>query len=323
MPTPVLTKSYEFDVNNVVYDVDNTELNKQLLLGIVNAMTNVGRTTPWVVVQSSNGTVADSNNNWSTTADINWDLAGNAHSWIVLRQSALSATYEVCIDLNTNNVNDFLSFTHTTNGFLSNGTTTDRPTASEEVEFRTQGHWGLATSTAFAVSWNLIMSTDGEVTHVLITRSNATQAEWHFEKVANTPVGWDYPIVASVDAIVGSNSPTVARWATGHTSMYYGLSGNSNEPGLDLALTSPLGLTDPIGKLIENSFDYSIPAYRIGLVTELGVDFNWHGLHGMLYDTWWAPIVRNRATFPEGTPNFAQFGERIFPWDGSSRIKVP
>src|SRR5574340_893123 len=57
----------------------------------------------FVVRSSSNGAGAFGNGDgvdrWAAAAGLVWAAPGTSHSWIVLRQTGIGATYEVCIDL--------------------------------------------------------------------------------------------------------------------------------------------------------------------------------------------------------------------------------
>jgi hypothetical protein len=90
------TKTWEYNINNAESAVDITTRNDQLMLllkrlltdtggvqAVDDANSNISLTSPFVVVASSNDVVADSNDNWNSTADLVW---GSSGSWIHLRQ---------------------------------------------------------------------------------------------------------------------------------------------------------------------------------------------------------------------------------------------
>jgi hypothetical protein len=89
----------------------------------------------WTVQSSSNGTTANSSDNWTTVADLTWAAAGVAHSWIVLRSPTsfcASGYYIYClIDLSTGATNYHLwTITWSSEAIATGGTTTAAPTSA-------------------------------------------------------------------------------------------------------------------------------------------------------------------------------------------------
>src|SRR5690606_6901761 len=91
---PSFTKTWEYVCNEVVAagsDIDDR--NQRLMLRMHQALTDqldtraqddsaIAMTSPLVVLASSNGSTANTSDNWTTQADITFANAGSAHSWM-------------------------------------------------------------------------------------------------------------------------------------------------------------------------------------------------------------------------------------------------
>jgi hypothetical protein len=80
---PTLQRTWTTDQNNAPSDQSSTGAQvAEVLLTFKNALKTAG----WTVTQSSDGSTADSNDNWSVVGDIT--NGTGAHSWIVLKSPA-------------------------------------------------------------------------------------------------------------------------------------------------------------------------------------------------------------------------------------------
>jgi len=84
------------------------------------------------VVLSSDSSSSGASDYWVTSANVVWNTAGNARSWVVLEHS--TAGYQICIDCissaasNTALIELIISYS----GAFAGGSTTARPTATDE-----------------------------------------------------------------------------------------------------------------------------------------------------------------------------------------------
>lgn len=86
---------------------------------------------PWTVVSSSNGTVAGVGDNWASDADANTGVSSTgARSWIVLQNAS---GMQILIDYVTGGNADTAQFRMSPRGLFIGGTTTARPTATDEI----------------------------------------------------------------------------------------------------------------------------------------------------------------------------------------------
>jgi hypothetical protein len=97
MALPTAVKTHQYDVN-VAYAALGTAAAdyKRLLRGIKNTLIGFA-SNAWTVVGSSSGIAAglDAVDRWSADSDLVQAAAGNAHSWIVLKQAQISANYQL------------------------------------------------------------------------------------------------------------------------------------------------------------------------------------------------------------------------------------
>lgn len=216
MALPTVTKTYQFDLNNVVPGVggagtDGTPERKQLLYEIVTSMLNGGTfTAPWTHLASSDSTavsVVPGTNLWTAPADLVWVQGTSARSWIVIEQTAIGM--QLLIDLSsaaTSLEGSTFNCWMSKDGFdLTGVSTTVRPTAPDECQLRNgfdngDGSWGSGSDANLARQfvWNVTASTDGEVWNVVIFYSGFNVGFWRFEKPENPPTGWTAPFIAQM-----------------------------------------------------------------------------------------------------------------------------
>lgn len=185
---------------------------KRLMLLIKQILTGFAL-SPWTVQKSSNGTVANSSDNWTTTADLVWNNAGSAHSWIVLRQTGIGATAEILIDL-SNTATSSATIKFAPGGFDTGGTTTAAPTASGTSSTLCNNTSWITNFTSFSGRLSVLMSTDGQCTRVIWMRVGATEGFWCFEKLASLAIsssdfGGSVPFFGYVQ---GTNTGSVAAY---------------------------------------------------------------------------------------------------------------
>lgn len=96
LPTPA--KTHQWDHTTVTGQGSTAaDLKRGLRTAIVDKLLAKASGAP-TCKGSSNGTTAamDNTNRWASDADLVWNTAGNAHSWIVLQ---FGAAFYLCLDL--------------------------------------------------------------------------------------------------------------------------------------------------------------------------------------------------------------------------------
>ena len=102
MALPTLEKTWQILPNQQVGVITGglQEAVKYMLLGVKDRLIGV-TLGAWTVVGSSDSSSANLSGTdlWVDKDDLVWNTAGNAHSWMVLRNTAIATNFEICIDL--------------------------------------------------------------------------------------------------------------------------------------------------------------------------------------------------------------------------------
>jgi hypothetical protein len=326
MALPTLLKSWQFNVNQQIGSWSTALAANQSAMQTIKLSLKGFSLSPWTVWGSCNGRVStpsfgngDGVDYWvSPATDILWAASGN-HSWIVLRQAGLGAKSAICIDLLSASswlativFSPSAGFGATNGG--TDGTSSARPTATDEVVLLSAGAWGGYNG---VYTWRLhvMQSTQGECTRVAMMRNGASVGLWMFDTVKNPVTGWTTPVVglvvgdsalanAATYANLSSALNTKGRMA-GDACTYYMTYEAYGTTGLPSVVTSP---DDDSGEW---------PLYPVGLVQSSSVKHR--GRKGELFDFWWGPArPLTGDTYPDdATRVLIQHGNTVHPWDGS------
>ena len=327
------TKTWQFNLNNLVLS-DNTVGGtnahfdrRTLLLGIKNALKGFG-TQPWTITESSDSvTATGGTDKWVTADNLVWrdDDTANVFSWLVARQTGISTTFELLIACEEDSVaNDGSEMGAWVSqvGFTG-GTTTARPTASDERQLRDStlsGWWGSGGDggSGLTYRWHAMQSTDGQCTRVLIFVNDVNTGFWAFDKPANPVTLWTNPYVAVISG-ENNTSSNQCSYAIFHDSAM--MSGRFSGIDTTIYLSGEGFGTNASGEnfTVTNQLDDSFFAGEMGL-SSLSSTFT--GRNGEMFDLWWG--LTNADTgryYPDtGTKSYVQVEDMIFPWDGSTLI---
>ena len=252
-----------------------------------------------------------------------WNSAGSAHSWIVLKQTGVHSTYEICLDCNSSSQYQ-MSVVMGTSGFTG-GTTTARPTATSQIILLNTNSWQAGQSGAFGAVLHIMQSTDGECTRIIMMYNGFPCSFWMFDKPKNPVAGWLLPALGLVTGGT-AGSYTQLPWFndTARVSSMIGATAAA------FFLTCEGLVTQTIPEFLSSTNMYPFQqrnqitleqfVYPIGLVTETtGV----RGRHGQLFDLWWGNMNNNNmgglaeTTYPDdSTRVYWQSDHMIFPWPG-------
>lgn len=312
MTLPVLTKTWQFNVNQSVAAQGSALASmRRVMRTIVNSLVGFA-TLPWGVRGSSDSVTAamDSTNRWIADSNLVW--AGGAHSWIVLRQTGVSSTFEICIDLFSGSSGS-ATVVFSSVGFTG-GTTSARPTATDEVVSLAAGVWCTGTDVAHVV--HAMQSTDGKATRITVCSQSTILATFFLFDVPLTPVtNWATPVVVHTRGASSGFAITLATMNTGTAAfgrrtvsmpLYFTCEG---------FLGYPVPSTSLIGGVVnEISGEWDLPS--IGLACSTAGN---RGVHGGLPDIWWKPeAIGHGDTGPNDiTRQFVAMGGVFLPWNGS------
>lgn len=321
MSLPALVKTWQHNVDNQTLALGGALLDNQTtLLGIKNALVGVG-TNPWVVRYSCSSTVAgtagDGVDRIAVATNWVWGNAGSAHSWIALRQTGIATNFELLISCEgVSATGVLLTIAVSPSAAFTGGTTTARPTATDEIVLLASATWGVV-GADISQRWSVMQSTDGQSTRVILCNSGDIRGYWILEKPINVTTGWTNPSVCFVSG--ATNLASVANLTTSATATAIGRMRNGAICNVTMTCEG-IGGAGPfpsdvfIGN-IANEIDNAWMMLPIGIA---GLTAGNRGRHGTLNDLWLgSTTVVSGDTYPNtGTNLFAQFGNLIVPWNG-------
>lgn len=334
MAFPALAKTWQFNVNQPVALQSSGQNQAAASLFAIKTVMLSFSLHPWTVFYSANasgtaGTAGDGVDRWpsSALANINGNVGGSNHSWMVFQQTAIgggpAAGLQLCIDCNNNwgvgNVQ--ISIIVSWGAGFTGGTATARPTATDEVVLLSNGNF-IAGNVATPLQIHAMMSSDGQCFRLQQWRGGNNQtAYWQIDKVQNPVTGWTQTIVA---AAFGATSGYANSYANLQGTNYHALGGGATPqfacgPTYETFGGQGGGLCQATGiGTAPNTFDGSWPVFPMGIAANGASNA---GRLGNIFDLWWSPSGLNDGdTFPVSATarSFVRLGNLIFPWTGDS-----
>ena len=310
MPLPSLSKTWQHTVNqSAAAQGSANATNRNVLRLIKNALNGFG-SNPWTVVSSSNGTVANSSDNWNSTSDMVGANAGSPHSWIVLRQTGIATNFELCIDCSSATGAVGTIVISPSAGFTG-GSTTARPTATDEIVVINGSTW-TNNSSDVTVRYSVSQSTDGQCTRVWGAAAGSVVFFWVFDKPADPVTGWSNPSASWAISGPGTYS-TVVSTSAGR--MRSGSTTGSLQMICDGGTTSAANDTTWANVANEISSEWAIYPMSFACTTS-----TIRGRHGRFFDLWASSsALATGDTFPgDGSATFVQVGIVVLPWNGGA-----
>jgi hypothetical protein len=321
MALPTLSKTWQHSVNNTISATGTYSTTcRNAMFSIKNALVTFA-TNPWTVVNSTAGTggAPAGTDTWLANTNLIGNTAGSNHSWIRLRQTGIATNFELVIDCTSSNFSQGTIVISPSAGFVTGGTATNRPTASDEIVLISNSTWmSTSTGTDANIITNIQQSTDGQCTRVICCAGNSTTVFYMFDKPNASVTGWTNPSVSGAFASASEGSVITQTTLSGASYFFRGRgSGTFNLTFCSEGITSSL-LTTALSSL--NDFDSTIPFFPIGIAS---VTASHRGRHGSIYDMWYGLATPGVTgdTFPADlTRTFALFGDVIVPWNGTTPV---
>ncbi len=259
------------------------------------------------------GTAGDGVNRLISASNIVWANNGSAHSWIVIRFNAIAANFELLITFEGTSANGTLITIYVSQsaGFTG-GTTTARPTATDETPMVLAGSFGYGQDVTRKLHFS--MASDGKQVRMFEFAAGAIRSCMIFGIPKNPRSGWTNPSIAycgqgsaclDVGTLCHTATPeirgrragvaimtiyaSVVGWGTGT------FASNARLPAVD-------------------DWDAEMPCDAIGLATET-VGCKSRKL-GEIYDLWWgSPLNADGTNAPDtGTlRQVVQIGDVVTP----------
>ncbi len=333
MALPTLQKTWQIDANLFVNAMGTTDHCSRVLHGIKESL--IGFSTNPLTVAGSGTTAAaamDAVDRWISPASLTWGTG--AHSWIVLERVD---GIQICFDLNNSSATS-IDVVVSLSGAFTGGSTTARPTASDEFE-NVQWNKEATSSTTYYIGfyntsqatcryhvWN---STDGLSQRVVGFRRANTCFFWRFELIDPVSPNFDPPFIAS---IVNSHTSSYEEalesqyfldiW--GYFEQYKKGSFRANSVNSYLYQTS-LRSEWPMASwaLVAEDIDGLLQMTEVVYVSRTT---GTRGVLGTSHDLWVTneAIVNNGDSFPDD-PDDRQFtcaGCVVLPWTGDSTVML-
>ena len=325
MALPSVTKTWQYNVNNVITcQVDAATMFQKLVYAFKTALLGFG-TAPWTVVKSSDSTGFGATDRWTDYTKLVWcqNASGQAHSWIVLQNSVTSV--QLLIDLNGNGANPWVqcwALAVSQNpagatGFVTGGSTTARPTASDEIVILGQaGNQGFTfyTTTPYEIVWNVMQSTDGQSVRWFINSLNISRCFGGIDAITEAVSGFANPVLWNHSFAGAPNHD----YMLGQLVYYFKKTGVTYTGYGTCENTWRSTVTENTGySLIPNEIDGTWPMLPIGFVSPTTLV---RGRHGRFNDMWaGSTSIPNGFCYPnDGTRQFIQVGNVILPWNGTN-----
>lgn len=322
MSLPTLGKTWHYNVNNTI-TTSGTALTdcSTLLWSIKQAL--IGLPVAWTVVGSCNGSAAgmDGVDRWTAASSLTWTNASTgARSWIVLKNTAVATNFQLVIECRSSStLGVSMNAAVSMSAGFTGGTTTARPTATDEVILLNLAPWlhlPVGSSATFGSVYHVTQSSDGTLNRVVICVGGNSPGFWMFGQAANPASSWTDPVIATMrGAGSAASALTHAAYNDAATLKAYAGGGVMN-----LYVTAEGFISGTVCENLNaapNDFDGTWPLLPLGLAS---TDTGKRGRHGRIQDLWFGPsaTIVEGTTYPNDTTRqFVQFGHMVFPWNGT------
>lgn len=330
MALPSLSKTWQF-VPNFAIAATGTAIgtNRTILLAIKNFITTdaaewvdgasaaTTATNLWTVRYSCDSVVAGSEGDgvdrWAAIANLVWANAGTAHSWIVLRNVAIGTNAELLIACSgTSATGSVLTVVISPSAGFTGGTTTARPTATDERIVLSNANWGGVAASDTSVKLHAMKSTDGECWRIFVCNGGQANTSWILGKaIAFNETAWPNRMVMYAQGATAASN-TLTNVLLNANANFYGVGASAMTMFL-AAMYYASGLAN-VNITTANDLSSAWPFMPQQLVSATASN---RGFHGYICDTWYGSTsVATGSTYPAtGTQHqFVQLGSLIFPW---------
>ncbi len=332
-----LNEFYSHDATTVGGTEDAYDSKKRVMLFIINSLIGLGANS-WTVVASV-GAISGYNasgNNWTSIAELRWVTSTTARPWIQLRNTALGI--DIVIDLNgiaglRGARCDIYAANNTVGAPFAGGGINSRPSTADEILCLNAtnstgfGHWGVGAAGAGARDFvvHVMHSDDGLGSRVLIQFNHQLRGLWTIDALDDSPAGVTNPWAVSFKSGDGTDTPDTGLEANYLDDAVMQVADQGHERQTVFMVTEGADSTESLATselgLHLNSYDETVAFSDVGIASTSG---NIIGYWGTVADSWMGPRgdgVGNTGRL-YGSREWAQFGDRIFPWDGVSPVRI-
>ena len=322
-------------VDSSIYTVV-ADQNKRALYLLKEAFVTAG----WVVTQSSDGTNVGSSGNlpadrWTDYSKLIWAINPTAHSWVVLKNTAIGTNFSVCLDCNFGSGSTQIITVTATYGGYQAGTIQNRPvvnTGCVEHTFSsiTSNTSGVSNNHGYAV----IYSSDGTCIRVFssydgtgVNYTTYSGFAMLFEKLKNPTSLLSYNYVAIVSSSASSLLAYGFSYSNLCTATTTTVRTERNNIGIYSSIaTLGIGTDGALGNSTSGKYSSDYDGYF--MLTECYAVSNstaYPGVLGQFYDMYFAPAnIPEGIYFPTATyvRGLVKFGQGVFGCSGNA-ISIP
>lgn len=325
MTLPALSKTWQYLVNQTItVGADTLATKRKMLRAIKNGLKGFG-TLPWTHVASSDS-VATSlvTDLWDADTDLVWANAASAHSWIVLKQTGIASNFQLLISCEGADANArVLTVVVSYNAGFTGGTTTARPTATDERVLIAGTNWEGAFSSNVQFVFHLMQSTDGQCTRLAIYQNGSLYTFFIIDKPANIVSGWTTPWFG---CWIGDGSTPAAALATLTNIATAPIKARQSSTDFLMWFTCEAAKGASLASLTNiltgvNDLSGAWPLFDIGLLSDTATV---RGKHGTVADLYYGLAASGEGdTYPnDATKIWVTFGDLVHPWNGTTLVTV-
>jgi len=311
MPLPSHVKTWQFENNVAIAAQGSAEACVDAMwLYVKDTLINFA-SSPWTVVSSSDGVTSGASDLWIDAGDLVHH--GTTRSWIVLEQVGMGGgNFQICIDFNSSTAH-FGTVVISANAGFTGGSTTARPTATDEYVLLSVAQM-VNLSSDVGIRLSIMQSSDGQCTRILMAHTGAVRLTVCLETPHETSTGWNYPhAVLWLPSTATTLSDLVAtyNWKARINST------NAVAVSLVEGFSTYTGPADTTWGNIANEVSGEWPMWPFAFASStVGV----RGRHGAFTDLRLCSSATSAAdTYPaDASRVWVNWGALIMPWDGGA-----
>lgn len=333
-PSPVTAREFEIQADQVVAAQASALITGQTLaFGMVGSLLGGGTwrdqagalvtpTGQCTCVGSSDSVTAalDGVNRLLAASNFVWANAGTAHSWIVLEKTTGG---QFCFDLsNSSFVTATIMFSP--GGLFVGGSTTARPTATDEVPCASQLGGAPTTNTSWGASsgnvpttYHVVRSRNGEHISVILCRNGNAITLWLTDVIANPVTGITPEFLGCV--VSSTTSPATSQLGTNMFNVAF-MAGRTSggaaivlQPTTEASSTARLPVNTTYDQVNDLNGLFTLYPWGLGCPTVGSI-----GRHGRVADVFTGIQNLTDGSWygaAAGTYTYVQFGYYVVPWD--------
>lgn len=331
-PFPSFQKTWQFNVNQLVDAETTASLQAaSTMLTYLNSWLGFPL-NPWTMRRCCDSVTVktDGTNLFTDKTKFVGAAAGTAHSWFVVRNPS---GQEVCVDFSSASGAYLAGEYVSASAGFTGGTTTNRPTATDERQLRgstaSPSQWLAGTAGVnVRLRVHVMHSTDGLSTVSFVTYQQVALSMLQFGRVAEPVSGWSAPVMAlwAGTQSTGSLTSTFAQtWTNFRDFQLHVADGPSGQ--MDIRVTPKIGASSN-GQTYSSTKDSLI---AISANRESGYSGRWGlrsfgyfsrtsgmiGRHGKAVDKWFTASGLPGGTVfnaSDGVRSLAVIGNWVLPW---------